>query len=134
MDKAKISERIRAARKKAGMSQADLAERMGIGISTFKNFEEGNVNYWSENFEKFEKATGVSIEELLVGFNPEEISDCLLNDSRNIKEKYNAMVLEYEQRLQDKEALILSQKGTIDIIQRQNGVLEGIITKLSKND
>lgn len=134
MDKKKISERIKTARDKTGMSQVDISLKMGIGTTTYKNFEDGNINYVSDHFEEFEKVTGVSAEELLIGIRPEAFSDDLLNDYESVKEKFKVMADDYERRLEDKEAIIRNQKESIELLQRQNGVLESIITKLSKND
>ena len=65
----KLSTRIRTARTRAGMSQAELAELVGVSRSAVGNWEsaKGRVSPSSERLSELALATGVSYEWLATG-------------------------------------------------------------------
>ena len=58
-------ERIKAARKKAGMTQAQLAEKLGISFQSVAQWENDLRNPKQETLQKIADALGVSIFDLL---------------------------------------------------------------------
>ena len=65
----KLSTRIRTARTRAGMSQGELAEALGVSRSAVGNWEsaKGRVSPTSERLSELALATGVSYEWLATG-------------------------------------------------------------------
>lgn len=63
----KICERIRIAREKKGISQGEMASRMGIDRSTYINFEHGRTQIISEYLPQFASLMDISEEELVFG-------------------------------------------------------------------
>lgn len=65
----KLSTRIRTARTRAGMSQGELAEALGVSRSAVGNWEsaKGRVSPSSERLSELALATGVSYEWLATG-------------------------------------------------------------------
>ena len=57
-------EKIRAARKKAGLTQTELAERLGVGYSAVGQWELGLRNPKFETLKKISAALGCSISTL----------------------------------------------------------------------
>ncbi len=129
MDKSTISENIIKARKEKGMSQEEMAFRMDIGLSTYKNFEEGKINLLSRHFEKFGEITGKTVEELILGH---DAGQGLLNQDGFSEEKKRALIDEYEQRLKDKDDNIASLKQLVDLQKRHIDILDSINAKLEE--
>lgn len=63
----KICERIRNARERQGISQGEMASRLGIDRSTYMNFEHGRTQIISEYLPAFAELMGMSDEELVFG-------------------------------------------------------------------
>ena len=55
-----IGERIKAARKKAGMTQKEVSEKLGISYQAYAQWELGTRNPKMINIEKIAKAIGCS--------------------------------------------------------------------------
>lgn len=62
-----MGERIRAVRKAAGVTQRELAERLGIFYQQISQYERGERNPKYETVEKIADALGISVEELIRG-------------------------------------------------------------------
>lgn len=82
--------RIRAARKKADLTQAELAERVGVRQSAISQYEKGLIDKPRRIYE-ISKATGVSIEIIAEGESDHEfikavidLQDRELEDSRHV--------------------------------------------------
>lgn len=60
-----VGERIKAARKKAGMTQKELADKLGIPYQGISQYERGVRNPKIDTLEKIADSLGVTLEELL---------------------------------------------------------------------
>ena len=60
-----VGARIKAARKKLGLKQADLAEKLNISPSHMSNIETGDTNYGVDIFMRITETLQVSADELL---------------------------------------------------------------------
>ena len=65
MNLVEIGARIKTARKKRGLSQAELAERIGINTSYLSDIENGKKNFGIEILMKLTEALGISADWLL---------------------------------------------------------------------
>ncbi len=66
-----FAERIRLARRKAGLTQAKTAEQMGISRGAVANWESsGQIRPSTENLQKFAALTGTTLDWLLSGRGP----------------------------------------------------------------
>ncbi|MBQ7262198.1 MAG: helix-turn-helix transcriptional regulator, partial [Synergistaceae bacterium] len=63
---------MRALRKRAGLTQSELAHRAGIGVNTIARYERGELNPSMKNVVAIAAALGVSEDALLNGPAPEE--------------------------------------------------------------
>jgi len=61
----KIAVRLRKARKVAGLTQVEVAEKAGISINHYAQIERGEVNPSASKLLQIIKAVGVSSEEIL---------------------------------------------------------------------
>lgn len=71
MLKEEVAQRLFELRKKAQMSQAEVAEKMGITVAAYQNYETGRREANYENLAKLAKIYGVTTDYLL-GQNSEE--------------------------------------------------------------
>ena len=88
--------RIRQAREQAGLSQEKMAEELGVGRTTYVNFETGRSRLFSPLMEGMAARLGKSVEEILFGERPD---DRLLRDKAALEEWRSSLVAEYESRL-----------------------------------
>ncbi len=62
-----IGRRIKSARKRAGMTQSDLAEKLGISYQGIAQWETGSRNPKIQSLKKIAEALLISVEELTGG-------------------------------------------------------------------
>lgn len=103
---------IRRLREEKGLSQTRMAEELGIGRTTYINFETGKVNLYGKTFTKFADYLGTSEEDILASGR----DDSLLEERRNYEEKRQALIREYEDRI---EALGDKLKAALDLVKAQ---------------
>ena len=66
-----IPERVRLARRKAGLTQATMAQQMGISRGAVANWESsGQIRPSTENLQKFAALTGTTLDWVLSGRGP----------------------------------------------------------------
>ncbi len=87
---------IRLARERAGLSQAELADDIGVGRTTIVSLEGGRTHLFNKNIPKVAARLGISVEEYVCGDGVEE----LLRDESSRAERERALIKEYEQRIQ----------------------------------
>ena len=59
----KISERLRLVRKQQGLSQAEIAEKLGITTRTYQNYEQGVTKLPAEELYKLVLLFGISADD-----------------------------------------------------------------------
>ncbi len=63
----KVHEYIKILRQRKGLSQDDMADKMGIERSTYSNFELGKTNLFSPNLAKAAQVLNITEDEILIG-------------------------------------------------------------------
>lgn len=69
-----FAERLKELRKQANLTQVELAKRLGIGQSSYADWERGRKKPTQENLVKISKVLSVSID-YLVGNSEEKLND-----------------------------------------------------------
>ena len=72
MKKDNFAERLKLLRKKSGLTQEELAERIGVSIMTLRRWEWGERTPRMDEIEKLVEAIDVTVDELLNGKNSEK--------------------------------------------------------------
>ena len=103
--------RIRDAREKAGLTQEEMADRIGIGRTTYINFENGQTNLFSKNLHKMVAVLGVSEEELLFGPRPDQ---GLLDEISGWEVRKQQFIDDYENRLAELREQLEAARREID--------------------
>ena len=117
MDDKSIKKNLREMRMSAGLSQSEMARRMGITRNTYVNLELGDTRVVNENIFAAAAAMNESTEKLITGYDWSETDGEYLSDVVNKYEKEivslrnenNALAL----TLQAKEAEILELKNDL---------------------
>ena len=127
--------RIRQAREKTGLSQEKMAEELGVGRTTYINFETGRSRLINPLLESMATLLGTTTEELLFGPRPDAQ---LLQDRAALEEWRDSLVAEYEKRytaleeqLKAANQIINAQETTIRTLTDTNQFL---MKQLRKED
>ena len=114
---------LRRARERAGLSQAELADEIGVGRTTIVSLESGRTRLFNKTVSLIAKRLGITDEALLCGREVEE----LLREEPSRIEREQAIRDEYEQRLDT-----LREKREAE--QRLNKVLQGNVDSLTQSN
>ena len=100
MDETSIKENIGRERERLGLSQTEMAVRLGMDRNSYRNLEKGPTRIINSNMDKLSDILGVSKERLVLGYEPIDQEHSALHDyqERYLGEKQK-MVEEYENRI-----------------------------------
>lgn len=99
-----ISERIKLARKKNGLTQKDLAKKTGLSIASIQGYEQGKYKPKIEQIDKIASALGVQIIDLM--------EHCTLDQYKKTKE--------FQKHMKEGDAI----EGVISILREIYGEIE----------
>ena len=114
---------LRQARELAGLSQAELADDIGVSRTTIVALESGRTRLFNKTVPLIARRLGISVEALLCGGRVEDI----LRDEPSRLERERALRNEYEQRIQ-----ILQDK--LDAEVHLNKVLQSNVDSLTQSN
>lgn len=114
---------LRRARERAGLSQAELADEIGVGRTTIVSLENGRIRLFNKTVSLIAKRLGITDEALLCGREVEE----LLREEPSRIEREQAIRDEYEQRLD-------TLREKLEAEQRLNKVLQGNVDSLTQSN
>lgn len=97
---------LRSAREQAGLSQVELARRIGVSRTAIVALETGKTNLFSKHIPAIARALDLTEEELLLGTRP----DVLLQDEQTRSEREHALIDEYERRIAALEEKLDAEK------------------------
>lgn len=110
---------IRHAREQAGLSQAELADEIGVGRTTIVSLESGKTQLFNKNIPKISARLGLSLEDYLCG---EGVAE-LLMDQASRAERERALIAEYERRVKDLQDRLDDARRLNDTLQANVGSL-----------
>ena len=114
---------LRQARELAGLSQAELADEIGVSRTTIVALESGRTRLFNKTIPLIARRLGVSVETLLCGGRVED----LLLEQPSILERERTLREEFERQRQ-----ILQDK--LDAEVRLNKVLQGNVDSLTQSN
>ena len=87
-------------RERCGISQKEMAERLGMDRTTYRNIEKGNTRLVSPHIDQIARNLGSSPEELVLGYKPNPELESALEEYRTTYEdRYQNLINEYEQKI-----------------------------------
>ena len=119
----KIGERIRALRLDAGMTQEELAQRIGLKKQNISRYENSRVEPNIRTAKRIAEALGVSLEEMAVGITVPEtpISSDLeqYSSAAILTEDEQELLAKYQQLTELNKGRVLQQIATLIESQKQ---------------
>lgn len=135
MVRKEILARIKTLRESKGLSQRELADELGIGRTTYLNFETGKTRLFSKTLSACADYFQVDEEYILFG---EAINSDILHDIEDFESKRLALINEYENRLAHLNEKLSEAWETIEdnkqIIQSLTQTNQFLLSRLNKND
>jgi transcriptional regulator with XRE-family HTH domain len=110
MDNSSIKDNIRKVRKARKLTQEELADRLDISLTAYRDLEKGSTNIVNANVIRLAELLGTSTEELFLGYRPVQAPGKLLEDVRS---EYGGKIESMERRIADLEKLVMSLEDTI---------------------
>lgn len=111
MDNNSIKDNIRRIRKSRKLTQEDMAHKLGISLTAYRDLERGNTSVMNGNVMRIASLLDTSTEEIVLGYRPSQMAGEALED---VREEYNTRVTTLERRVADLEKLVESLKETIE--------------------
>jgi len=129
--KSKILENIRNIRKSLKKTQADMAEEMGVSLTTYGNFERGKTKLTQEKIDHFASVAGKAPSTVVNGFESVEGEATTLEEYRvrevrfrGLLDEANDKILRLERELVSARKIIDSQQHNIELLQDIRRMLE----------
>lgn len=110
MDNISVKNNIQNFRKARRLTQEETALRLEISLTAYRDMEKGKTAIINPNLTKLADILDTSIEELLLGYRPQEHDGGLLEDMR---QEYGDRINILERRIIDLENLVRSHEETI---------------------
>ena len=110
MDNNSIKKNIRQVRKSRKITQEEMAHKLGISLTAYRDLEKGNTSVMNGNVMKMADLLETSAEELILGYRPAQTEGFALED---IRQEYGVRITSLEKRIMDLEKLLSSQEENI---------------------
>ena len=110
MDNSTIKDNIRKRRKERKLTQEEMADRLDISLTAYRDLEKGHTNIVNANVIRIAELLETSTEELVLGYRPVQAPGKLLEDMRS---EYGNRLSVMERRIADLEKLVGSLEETI---------------------
>ena len=110
MDNSTIKDNIRIMRKASRLTQEEMANKLDISLTAYRDLEKGSTNIVNANVMKIARLLDTSTEELVLGYRPVQTPVKLLEDMRS---DYGGRISTMERRITDLEKLVQTLEETI---------------------
>lgn len=128
MDNNSIKNNIRQIRKSRRITQEEMAHKLGISLTAYRDLEKGSTSVMNGNVMKIAELLETSTEELILGYRPSQMEGFVLDD---IKQEYGVRITSLEQRIGDLEKLLSSQEENI---KSKNEIISMLKKRLGEDD
>lgn len=110
MDNISIKDNIRKIRKERQLTQEEMAHRMGISVTAYRDLERGSTSIVNGHVMKLAELLETTAEEIVLGYTPVKMPESRLKE---IKEEYDGRVEDLEKEAQYLRKLVKSLEETI---------------------
>ena len=110
MDNISAKDNIRNLRKARNITQEEMAHKMDMSLTAYRDIERGKTAIINPNLSKIAEILDSSIEEILLGYIPVESTSGVLED---VRQEYGGRITVMETRIVDLEKLVRSLEETV---------------------
>ena len=110
MDNSSIKENIRNARRSRKLTQEDLADRLDISLTAYRDLEKGSTNIVNSNVIRLAEILDTTTEELVLGYRPVQAPGKVLEDIRN---EYGGHISVLERRVAELQKMVAYLEETV---------------------
>ena len=121
MDNSSIKENIRNARRSRKLTQEDLADRLDISLTAYRDLEKGSTNIVNSNVIRLAEILDTTTEELVLGYRPVQAPGKVLEDIRN---EYGGHISVLERRVAELEKMVAYLEETVRTKNEINSLLK----------
>lgn len=111
MDNTTIKDNIRKIRKTRRMTQEEMALRLGISITAYRDLEKGNTSILNSNVYKIADLLDTPAEEIVLGYRPSQMEGTSLQE---VQQEYSGKIETLNRRILDLEKLVLYLEEAIE--------------------
>lgn len=138
-----VKNNIREVRERMGLSQAKMAEMIGISVTAYRKIETGKTAVIGRSLYSISEQSGVPIEKIILGYDPVDPSDRSWHGGADLESEIVTLKSYYEAKLKEKadeiagkdlvivdlrsdikrlEAFAASQQKMIDFLQKHTNL------------
>lgn len=110
MDNISIKNNIRKIRKARRLTQEEMALRLGISLTAYRDLEKGATSIMNGNLTRIATLLDTSAEEIILGYRPAQVQG---HTSDNTLKEYRKTIENLEKRIEDLEKTIRTQDEVI---------------------
>ena len=132
MDDGSIKQRMKDLREREHLTQAEMAERLGMSLRAYNALETGDTHIFHKKLEEFAAITQTGIEEIVIGTGRDSGDRTLKDSFEYLREKDLRRIAEYERMLEMERRTIEQQKELIVSLQAQLKDKQKLISLLEK--
>lgn len=107
MDDTSIKRNLLKKRISMGITQSEMAERLGMSITAYRKLEKGPTRMLNEHLEKFSEVVGITLAELVNGFEPID----------SVESGLDEMKVSYDSKL---ESIQKNYRDEIQVLRKEN--------------
>ena len=135
MDNSIVKQNIIARRKELKLTQAEMAERLGMSRNAYRSIERGETRLINENIDRIASILDNTAEELVLGYIPLQTGEKILEEMK--EEQYSRSrnrELEYEDHINLLKLQVSSLESRIALLEDLVRTKDEIITMLKKRE
>ncbi len=107
MNNYSVKKNISQKRKASGISQTEMADKLGLSRTAYRNIEMGDTRLISDKVEDIARLLDVTAEELVLGYKPSENMAMRFNDiEHEFEEERSEIIRKYESEMKRLENTI----------------------------
>ena len=110
MDNTSIKDNLRKIRRARKMTQEDMAYKLGISLTAYRDMERGNTSMVNANLIRSAQLLDTSTEEIVLGYKPAQLSARQLEE---METQYSSRISELEKEVEYLSKLVKSLEETI---------------------
>ncbi len=103
MDNSTIKDNIRRFRKTRGLTQEQMALRIGISLTAYRDLEKGRTNIMNDNLAKIAELLDTSTEEIVLGYRPVQSEG---RQFEEVQAEYGERIVTMQKRIEDLEEMV----------------------------